>query len=71
MQVSINEGGKVPIYTFQVNDLTHDWGKSIALIVLNSLRETPKIHYMILHMILFPKLTMEVVPQGPYTIMTS
>ena len=34
-------------------------------------KETPKIHYMMFHWGLLPRLTTEVVPQGLYTIMTS
>ena len=70
-EVCINEGGNVPIYSFQVTDLLHDWGQHINLVGSTSLRETPQIHDMMLHCGLFPRLTTQVVPQGPYTIMTS
>ena len=71
MSVCINEGGRLLIYTFQVTNLLHEWGRPLTVIEMNYPRETPKIHYMMLHWELFPRLTMEVVPQGPCTIMTS
>ena len=70
-EVCINEGGHLPIYTNQVTDLLHDWGQPLTLTQLTSPRETPKIHYMMLHWGLLPRLTTEFVPQGIYTIMTS
>ena len=49
VQGRINEGGHLPIYTFQVIDLTHEWGRPLTLIGSNSPRETPKINYMMSH----------------------
>ena len=51
--------------------LTHGWGRPLTLTGPNSPIESPKIHYRMLHWGLFPSLTMKVVPQGPYTTMTS
>ena len=70
-QVFINERGHHPIYTFQVNDLIHDWGQPLIVTGMTYPRETPKIHCMMLYWRLLPWLTINVVPQGPYTIMTS
>ena len=70
-EVCINEGGLFPIYTNQVTELLHDWGKPLSRIGLTSPRENLKIHYMLVHWGLFPQLATEVVPQGIYTIMTS
>ena len=67
----INEGGFLPIYTNQVTNLLHDWGRPLTLTGMTSPRETPNTHCMMLHWGLFPRRTMEVVPQGLYTIMTS
>ena len=47
--VCINEGGHLSIYTFQGTDLIHDWCRPLTLIGPTSPRETPKIHYMMLH----------------------
>ena len=70
-EVCINEGGCLPIYTNQVIDLLHDWGKTLSITRSTSPRETPNTHYMMLQWGLFPRITMEIVPQGLYTIMTS
>ena len=70
-EVCINEGGSLPIYTFQLNDVIHDWGQPLTLTWPNWPRETPKIHYMMLHWGLFPRFTSNVVPQCLYTIITS
>ena len=69
--VCINEGGRLSIYTFQGTDLIHDWHRPLTLTGPTSSRETPKIHYMMLHWGLLPWLTTEVVPQGLYTVMAS
>ena len=52
-------------------DLLHDWGRPLIVTGLTFPRETPKIYYMMFHWGLFPRLTIEVVPQGIYTIITS
>ena len=70
-ELCINEGGRLPIYTFQVTSLLHDWGRPLTLKRLDSPRETPKIHYIMFHWGLFPRLTTEVVPQSLDTIKTS
>ena len=48
-EVCINKGGCLPIYTFQVTGLLHDWGRPLTLTGSTSPRETLKIHYMMLH----------------------
>ena len=69
--VCLNEGVHLPIYTLQVTDLKHNWGWPLILTRLTSPRETPKAHYNILYPGLLPRLTTEVVPQGPYITMAS
>ena len=54
-----------------MNDLLHDWDRPLTITGLTSPRETPKIHYMMFHWGLLPRLTTKVLPQGLYTIMTS
>ena len=49
-EVCINERGNLPIYTFQVTDLLHDWGWPLTLTRSNYPRDTPKLHYIILHL---------------------
>ena len=71
MSVCLNEGGNVLIYTHQVSDLITWLGQNLTLEGSNSPRETPKVHFIILKWGLLPRLTMKVVPQGPYTIITS
>ena len=67
----INEGGNLPIYTFQVTDLLHDWGRPLTLTGPTYPRETTIIYYMMLYWGLLPRLTTKVVPQGIDTIYTS
>ena len=59
----INEGGNLPIYTNKVTNLLHDYGRPLTLTRSTSPRETPNTHYMILHWELFPRITMQVIPQ--------
>ena len=70
-EVCINEGGCLPIYTNKVTELLHGWGWPLTLTRLTAPRETPKIHYMMFHWGLLPRLTTEVVSHGLYIIMTS
>ena len=69
--VCINEGGNLPIYTLQVIDLPRWLGRLLTLTRIISPRETLKVHYIILYWGLLPRCIIEVVPQGPYTIITS
>ena len=70
-EVCINEGGRLPIYTFHVTDQIHDWGQIVSLTGPTSPIVIPNTHYMMLLWGLFPRLTTEVVPQGLDTIKTS
>ena len=71
VSVCLNEGWNLPIYTHQVIELLTWIGRLLTLTMPNSPRKTPKIHFIILNWGLLPWLITEVVPQGPYTIMTS
>ena len=56
MQVCINEGGRLPIYTFQLTHIMHDQGQPLTLTRLTYPRDNPKIYYMMLHSDYFPHL---------------
>ena len=68
-EVCITEGERLPIYIPFKWLNKHIIGAYLSSLTgLTSPRQTPNTHYMMLHWGVFPWLTIEVVPQGPYTI---